>query len=179
MVMDQRIRRLMTMIAVALVCLVLVTAPVPAQQRDPLQAAFNALSAHKVGTLRFQGFGATYSAGRRVPLNSYDGDINLTPQGFLTAARANRAAVRAVPHGSEVSFTADGQTFVGFLNARDEVDRVHTWVDDRGTGDAMVETLFRDYERTPGGVLFPRHITQSQGGHPSLDVWVSAVSVTK
>ena len=176
--MDQRIRRLITMSAVALVCLVLVTAPVPAQQRDPLQAAFNALSAHEVGTLRFQGFGATYSAGRRVPLHAYDGDLHLTPQGFLKAARANRATVRAVPQGSEVSFTAGGQTFVGLLNARDEVDRVHTWVDDQGSGDAMVETLFRDYERTPGGVLFPRHITQSQGGHPSLDVWVSAVGVT-
>jgi hypothetical protein len=163
--------------ALALVCLVLLTVPVPAQQRDPLRAAFNALSAHKVVTLRFQGFGATYPAGRRVPLNSYQGDIDLTPQGFLKTARANRATVRAVPNGTEVSFTADGQAFVGLLNARDEVDRVHTWVDRQGTGDAMVETLFRDYEKTPSGIRFPRHITQSQGGHPLLDVWVSAVSV--
>ena len=41
----------------------------------------------------------------------------------------------------------------------------------------MIETLFRDYERTPGGILFPRHITQSEGGQPSLDVWVSAVGI--
>ena len=170
-------RRLITMGAVALICLVLVTAPVPAQQHDPLQAAVNALSAHKVSTLRFTGFGATFSAGRRVPLNSYVGDITLTPQGFLKAARAAKATVRDVPMGSEVSFTAAGRTFVGLLNARNEVDRVQTWVDGQGTGDAMVETLFRDYETTPGGVFFPRHITQSNGGHPSLDVWVSAVSV--
>ena len=123
--MDQRIRRLITMGALALVCLVLLTAPVPAQQRDPLRAAFNALSAHKVGTLRFQGFGATYAAGRRVPMHSYQGDLTLTPQGFLKAARANGATVRAMPNGSEVSFTADGQMFVGLLNNRDEVDRVH------------------------------------------------------
>jgi len=163
--------------ALALVCLVLLTAPVPAQQRDPLRAAFNALSAHKVGTLRFQGFGATYAAGRRVPMHSYQGDLTLTPQGFLKAARANGATVRAMPNGSEVSFTADGQMFVGLLNNRDEVDRVHTWVNDQGTGDAMVETLFREYERTPSGILFPRHITQSRGRQPSLDVWVSAVGV--
>jgi hypothetical protein len=177
--MDQRIRRLITMGAVALICLVLVTAPVPAQQHDPLQAAANALSAHKVSSLRVRGFGATFSAGRRVPMISYESDISLTPQGFLKAARAANATVRDVPMGTEVSFTAGGRTFVGLINARNEVDRVHTWVDDQGTGDAMVETLFRDYERTPSGVLFPRHITQSRGGHPSLDVWVSAVSVTK
>jgi hypothetical protein len=174
--MDQRIRRLITMGALAVVCLVLLTVPVPAQQRDPLRAAFNALGAHKAGTLRFQGFGATYSAGRRVPLTAYEGGIDLTPQGFLQAARANGATVRAVPQGSEVSFTVGGQAFVGLLNLRDEVDRVHTWVDAQGSGDAMVETLFRDYERTPGGVLFPRHITQSRGRQPSLDVWVSAVT---
>jgi hypothetical protein len=166
------------MSAVALVCLVLVTAPVPAQQHDPLQAAFNALSAHKIGTLRFEGFGATFSAGRRVPLSSYTGDITLTPQGFLKAARASRATVRAVPHGSEVSFTEGGQAFVGLINARNEVDRVHTWVDDQGSGDMMVETLFRDYEKK-SGVSFPRHIMQSRGGKPSLDVWVSAVSARK
>jgi hypothetical protein len=175
--MDQRIRRLITMSAVALICLVLVTAPVPAQQYDPLQAAIHRLSAHKVSTLRFKGFGATFSGGRRVPLTSYEGDITLTPQGFLKAARAANATVRDVPMGTEVSFTTAGRTFVGLLDARNEVDRVHTWVDDQGTGDAMVETLFRDYERTPSGVLFPRHITQSRGAHPSLDVWVSAVSV--
>jgi hypothetical protein len=176
--MDQRMRRLITMSAVALICLVLVTAPVPAQQHDPLQAAVHALSAHKVSTLYFKGFGATFSAGRRVPLTSYTGDITLTPQGFLKAARPAKATVRAVPIGSEVSFTADGRTFVGLLNARDEVDRVHTWMDDQGTGDMMVETLFRDYEKK-SGVSFPRHIMESRGGKPSLDVWVSAVSVTK
>jgi hypothetical protein len=175
--MDQRIRRLMAMSAVALICLLLITTPVPAQPRDPMQAAFNALGARRVGTLRFEGFGATFSDGRRVPLTAYEGDISLTPQGFLKAARASRATLRAVPQGTEVSFTARGQVFVGLINARDEVDRVHTWVDGQGIGDTMVETRFRDYERTPGGVLFPRHITQSQAGRPSLDVWVSAVDV--
>jgi hypothetical protein len=176
---DQRIRRLITLSAVALICLVLVTAPVPAQEPDPLRAAINALSARTVPTLRFAGFGATYSEGRRVPLASYEGDVHLTPQGFLNAARANQATVRDVPLGTEVSFTAGGQAFVGLINARHEVDRVQTWVDDQGIGDTMVETLFRDYERTASGVLFPRHITRSKGGQPLLDVWVSAVSARK
>lgn len=177
--MDQRLRRLLTMSAVGLVCLVLITTPVPAQEPDPLRAAFNALGARTVKTLRFEGFGATYADGRRVPLTSYAGGLDLTPQGFLQAARANQAVVRAVPLGTEVSFDSGGRTFVGILNTRNEVDRVHTWVDGRGKGDVMIETLFREYEKTPGGILFPRHITQSRGGSASLDVWVSAVSVSR
>ena len=49
--------------------------------------------------------------GRRVPLTSYRADIDVTrdamttPQGFLQAARAANATVRAVPQGTEVSFT--------------------------------------------------------------------------
>ena len=175
--MDQRLRRLITLGAVAAVCLLLVSVPVPAQQADPLQAAVRALGAQRVHALRFQGFGATYFAGRRVPLASYAGDLASSPQGFLQAARAAKAPVREVPLGTEVSFTRNGHAVIGLINERHEVDRVQEWVDGQGRGDSMVETLFRDYERTASGVLFPRHITQSQAGRPTLDVWVSAVSV--
>jgi hypothetical protein len=193
--MDQRIRRLISMGAVALVCLVLVTAPVPAAQHDALRAASIALDAHRIATLHLEGFGATYSPApgpgqmpRRVPLTSYKADIDLrqppggeavwaTPQGFLEAARAANATRREAPLGTEVSFTAGGRTFVGVINARNEVDRVTTWMDDQGRGDLMTETLFRDYEKTPSGVWFPTHITQNHGRYPSLDLWLSAVAV--
>jgi hypothetical protein len=186
--MDIRIRRLISMGAVALVCLLLVTVPVPASQRDPLKAASIALDAHLVTAVRVKGFGATYPGGARVPVASYRARFDLThglrpdaisttPQGFLQAARAAEATVRDVPLGTEVSFTAAGQSFIGIINARNEVDRVQTWVDGEGAGDVLVETLFRDYERTASGVWFPTHITQNHGRYPSLDVWLSAVSV--
>src|ERR1051325_4978463 len=97
--MDQRIRRLISMGAVALVCLVLVTAPVPAAQRDPVQSASIALRAHRVSSLHLEGFGATYAPhGPRVPLGSYQADVDFSrdttleqiaaiPQAFLNAAR--------------------------------------------------------------------------------------------
>src|SRR5690242_5586475 len=118
--MDQRLRRLISMGAVALVCLILVTAPVPAAQHDPLRAAAIALDAHRVTAVHLEGFGATYApGGPRVPLPSYTANIDLagtddatwtSPQGFLNAARAAQAAVRDVPLGAEVSFTAGGRT---------------------------------------------------------------------
>jgi hypothetical protein len=187
--MDQRLRRLISMGAVALVCLILLTAPVPAAQPDPLRAAAFALDAHRVTALHLEGFGATYApGGPRVALPSYTANVDLaagpvedsawtTPQGFLKAARAANAAVRAVPLGTEVSFTSGGRTVVGVINPRNEVDRVQTWVDDRGRGDQMVEILFRDYEKTRSGVWFPTHITQNRGPYPSLDVWLSSVAV--
>ncbi|HEV8397228.1 MAG TPA: hypothetical protein VGQ37_23255 [Vicinamibacterales bacterium] len=189
--MDQRIRRLITMGAVALVCLVLITAPVPAAQRDPLKAASLALSAHLVHSIHLEGFGASYIAhGPRVPLTSYTADIDLaqatvddriwtTPQGFLTAARSATPTVREGPLGTEVSFTIGGRTVVGVINQRNEVDRVQTWVDDLGRGDQMVETLFRDYEKSGSGVWFPTHITQNRGSYPALDVWLSSVAINR
>jgi hypothetical protein len=175
---------MLTMSAVALVCLVLVTVPVPAAQRDPLRAASIALSAHLVTAVHLEGFGASYGEdGRRVPLDSYRADVDVTrdamstPQGFLKAARAAKASTREVPQGTEVSFTAGGRTFIGLITAGNEVDRVQTWVDRQGRGDQFVETLFRDYEKTAGGVWFPTHITRNHGNEPSLDVWLSAVAV--
>jgi hypothetical protein len=186
--MDQRIRRLITMGALALICLVLVTAPVPAAPRDPLRAASIALGAHRVTKLHLHGFGATYAPrGPRVPLPSYTADVDvavdaapeqiaMTPQGFLVAARASNATVRAVPMGAEVSFTTRGRTFIGVITPGNEVDRVMTWVGGQGTGDTLVETRFRDYEKAADGVWFPTHITQNRNGYPSLDVWLSSVT---
>jgi hypothetical protein len=182
--MDQRIRRLISMSAVALICLLLVTARVPAQQRDPLQAAWRAMRAGTVNRLHLTGFGATYGVDRvRVPLPAYAADIDLardvasTPQGFLKAARANDATTRLVPLGTEVAFTAGGRSYIGFINDDNEVDRVHSWVDDTVLGHVMVETLFRDYETGARGVPFPRHITRSHGNRPALDLWLSAIDV--
>jgi hypothetical protein len=176
---------MLTMSAVALICLVLVTVPVPAAQRDPLKAASIALDAHLVTAVHLEGFGATYGEdGRRVPLESYRADLDVarddamsTPQGFLKAARAAKASTREVPQGTEVSFTAGGRTFIGLITAGNEVDRVHAWVDGGGRGDRFVETVFRDYEKTSSGVWFPTHITRNHGNEPSLDVWLSAVAV--
>jgi len=175
--------------AVALVCLVLVTAPVPAAQRDPVQSASIALRAHRVSSLHLEGFGATYAPhGPRVPLPSYTADvavassatpeqIAMAPQAFLRAARAAHATIRPVPMGAEVSFTVRGRPFIGVITEGNEVDRVRTWVNGAGHGDVLVETLFRDYEKTADGVWCPTHITQSRNGDPSLDLWLSSVAV--
>jgi len=73
-----------------------------------------------------------------------------------------------------VSFTADGRRFSGLLNARNQVERVRTWLDDPVLGDMLVETSFSGYEKF-GALSFPTHIVERRGGFPVLDLFVAAV----
>ena len=205
----RRMTRVVAVSAVATCWLLVLTAQLPAQQApDPVRAAFRAVGASQVRSLRFTGFGATYSVGQssspqdrwaRVTLKEYVAEMDYatpamrvqpqaaserlqqiwaTPHGFLKAAAANGATTRQVPLGTEVSFSAQGRHYVGIVNRENLVDRVWTSTDSKMPGDGGVETFYRDYERH-GAVLFPRHITQHQGGFPTLDVWVATVDVNR
>jgi glyoxylase-like metal-dependent hydrolase (beta-lactamase superfamily II) len=97
-----------------------------------------------------------------------------TPQGFLRAAKANNATSTAANGGSEVTFTAGKNKYVGTIDAQNHVSRVQTWIDNPVLGDTPVETTFSDY-RDFGGVMFPGHIVRVEGGHPILDLNVADV----
>ena len=98
-----------------------------------------------------------------------------TPHGFVKAAAANKATSRRSGGSTEVTFTQDGKyRVVGRLNAQNQVERVQTWIDNPVLGDMLVETTYSGY-RDFGGVSFPARIQQSQGGHPTLELTISAV----
>ena len=102
-------------------------------------------------------------------------EIWTTPHGFLRAAAANNATSTPSADGSEVSFTVGGKyRYVGSINAQNQVTRVQTWIDNPILGDTPVEFTYSDY-RDFGGVTFPGRIVRTQGGHPVLDLTVSAV----
>lgn len=104
-------------------------------------------------------------------------DIWATPQGFLKAALANHAGSKSVQGGAEVSFTVDGKyRYVGTLNAKNQLERVKTWIDNPVLGDTLVETRFSGYKDFDG-VQFPAHIVRTQGGYPVLDLKVSGVKL--
>ena len=99
-----------------------------------------------------------------------------TPQGFVKAATANHATTKKGKGGTEVSFTVGGKyKMTGVINARNEVERVQTWIDQPIVGDMLVETVYSDYKDF-GGVRFPAHIAQSQDGFPALDLTVASVT---
>ncbi len=104
-------------------------------------------------------------------------EIWTTPHGFLKAAAANAASSQGVEGGSEITFTVGGKyRYVGRINARNEVERVQTFIDNPILGDTPVEFAYSDY-RDFGGIMFPARIVRTQGGHPVLEL--SVASVTK
>ena len=102
------------------------------------------------------------------------------PYGFLrSAAAAKDAAVKSQTVGGKkytvLSFTALNKAPVsGYLNDQNILERVETKIDNTVLGDTAFETTFSDYKDF-GGVKFPAHIVQKQGGYPVLDLTITDV----
>jgi glyoxylase-like metal-dependent hydrolase (beta-lactamase superfamily II) len=106
-------------------------------------------------------------------------EIWMTPHGFLKAAAANTATTKSQTVGGKrytvVTFTGQNKAAVnGYINDQNLVDRVETWIDNPYLGDMQWEAVYSDY-RDFGGIKFPMHIVQRQGGYPILDITVSDV----
>jgi glyoxylase-like metal-dependent hydrolase (beta-lactamase superfamily II) len=108
-------------------------------------------------------------------------EIWMMPHAFLRAAAARNATVQARTLGGKkynvVTFVGDNKAKLnGYLNDRNLVERVETWIDNPLLGDMPVEALYTDY-KDAGGAQFPMHIIQKQGGYPILDLHVTDVHV--
>jgi glyoxylase-like metal-dependent hydrolase (beta-lactamase superfamily II) len=106
-------------------------------------------------------------------------EIWMMPQGFLRAAAAGNSTVKPQTVGGKkytvVSFMGQNKAAVnGYVNDRNMVERVETWIDNPVLGDTQFEAVYSDYKDF-GGVKFPMHIVQRQGGFPILDLTVSDV----
>ena len=100
--------------------------------------------------------------------------IWVTPHGFLKAALANQPALRPAGSGTEVSFYSGGQRFVGFVNSKNQVERVRTWIKQPSGTDLLIDTTYTDYA-TFGKVSFPTRIVQAQTGQPTLELLITSV----
>jgi glyoxylase-like metal-dependent hydrolase (beta-lactamase superfamily II) len=97
----------------------------------------------------------------------------ITPHGFLRAAAVNKAETRTVTGGTEASFVINGtHRLTGLINGRNEVVWVRTWLANPVLGDMTFETAYSNYQNFDG-ISLPMRIVQKQGGHPSLDLWLS------
>ena len=96
--------------------------------------------------------------------------VVLTPHGFLKVAGSNKARI----NGRSVSMTLGKYSVTGVINEQNLVESVETRLANNVLGDVAVRTVFSGYN-DHGGVKFPSHIVQTQGGHPTLDLNVSDV----
>ncbi|HKD29213.1 MAG TPA: MBL fold metallo-hydrolase [Xanthobacteraceae bacterium] len=93
-----------------------------------------------------------------------------TPHGVIKAAIANAGKV----DGNTVTVTVEGREFKALLNAQNLVEKVSYLSTNEVVGDYAIEIAYSDYADF-GGVKFPRHIVQTEDGHPTLDITVSDV----
>lgn len=105
----------------------------------------------------------------------------MMPHGFLRAAATRHATVEARMIGGErcnvVTFIGDNRARVnGYVNLKNLVDKVETWIDDGRIGDVLFEAFYTDY-RAVGDARFPMHIVQTQGGLPLFDLRLTDLRV--
>jgi glyoxylase-like metal-dependent hydrolase (beta-lactamase superfamily II) len=102
------------------------------------------------------------------------------PYGFLRAAAASSdATVKSQSMGGKkytvVTFTGGNKApIMGYFNEQNMLEKVSTKIDNNVLGDIPYETAFTDYKDF-GGLKFPTHIVQSQGGFPVLDLTITDV----
>jgi glyoxylase-like metal-dependent hydrolase (beta-lactamase superfamily II) len=112
--------------------------------------------------------------------SAWDDLMMIVPYGFLKAAAA--AADTKVSTKSTagkkytvLTFTAGNKApSSGYLNSDSVLERVETRIDNTVLGDIVFETSFTDYKDF-GGLKFPSHIVQKQGGYPVLDLTITGV----
>ncbi|HET7697928.1 MAG TPA: MBL fold metallo-hydrolase [Vicinamibacterales bacterium] len=110
-------------------------------------------------------------------------EIWLTPWGFLQGAAANNATARAQRIDGK-PFTAltwspsqkapSGQPYrvIGYVNDRQMIERVETWIEHPVMGDLHVEQSYSDY-RDVNGVKVPGRIVQKRGGMQTFEATVN------
>ena len=120
---------------------------------------------------------ATPAAPERDFRSAVDGRLTqiwATPQGFIKAAVANNATVRAETiRGAKktiITFTAPNKMkFEGTVGDQNLVERIETWYGSPVLGDTKFEAIFTAYKDF-AGVKFPTHIVQRNGPYPILDL---------
>jgi glyoxylase-like metal-dependent hydrolase (beta-lactamase superfamily II) len=108
-------------------------------------------------------------------------EILFTPQGFLQAVLHANPTVHTEKIANKtvtlISFvTANKIALEGTLDEHDHLQRIRTWVGTPVLGDVVLDSVFSEYQDFDG-TIFPRHIVQSEGGYPLLDITVTSVKV--
>jgi glyoxylase-like metal-dependent hydrolase (beta-lactamase superfamily II) len=103
-------------------------------------------------------------------------EIWASPQGFIKAAHAHAATLRANRDGIAVSFQIDRARYEGLVNAAGEVVYVRTMMDSNVLGDTPIEWRYSNY-RDFGGVNFPARIVRRVADLPWYELDVSAVRI--
>jgi glyoxylase-like metal-dependent hydrolase (beta-lactamase superfamily II) len=111
-------------------------------------------------------------------------ELYITPWGFLKGAADNNATVTkgradgknfTIVSWSPTVTAPSGKKYVinGYLNDKNLVERVETWLGDNIMGDMHILATYEGWKDF-GGVMAPAKIVQTRGGWPFFEVTVTA-----
>ena len=111
-------------------------------------------------------------------------EIWVTPWGFLKGAAANNATVRSQKIGGKaynvVSWSPtqkapSGQPYrlTGYIDDKNMVDRVETWVEHPVVGDLQVDTTYANYQDF-NGMKVPTKIVQKRAGLQTFEATITS-----
>jgi glyoxylase-like metal-dependent hydrolase (beta-lactamase superfamily II) len=114
-------------------------------------------------------------------------EIWITPWGFLKGAAANNATAAPQLIGGRkynvvtwmtTQKAPSGASYkvVGYVNPRNLVDRVQTWLENPIFGDMLVEALYTEYRDGANGLKYPATIVQKRGGQPTFEAQILGVN---
>ncbi len=110
-------------------------------------------------------------------------EIWITPWGFLKAAAANNATVKAQTEGGKryqvITFNSPVKSpggppyrMVGYINSQNLVEKVQTWLENPIFGDMLVEADYTYYRDGANGLKFPAQWVQKRGGWPTFTAYI-------
>jgi len=106
-------------------------------------------------------------------------DVWLSPFGFLKGAMANNTTIESktvlgIPY-TVATFTLQNKYKVsGYIDDKNMIHKVETWIDNQVLGDLKVEAIYTDYKDFTG-VKFPTTIINKQDGRNTLILVVNEV----
>jgi len=107
-------------------------------------------------------------------------ELYLTPWGFLKGAAENNATAAKRGNLTVVTWSPrvtapSGKTYVinGYVNSRNLLERVETWLGDNILGDMHVVATYSGWKDF-GGVMAPAAIAQTRGGWPFFNVEIAS-----
>jgi glyoxylase-like metal-dependent hydrolase (beta-lactamase superfamily II) len=110
-------------------------------------------------------------------------ELYITPWGFLKGAEANNATAKkdgkyTVLTWSPTVKAPSGKSYTinAYVNDRNQIDRVETWVGENIMGDMHIVATYSGWKDF-GGAMAPAKIVQTRGGWPFFEVDVTSAKV--
>jgi glyoxylase-like metal-dependent hydrolase (beta-lactamase superfamily II) len=108
-------------------------------------------------------------------------EFYITPWGFLKGAADHNATARKQGSTTVLSWSpkvmapsGKAYTVNGYINNRNQVERVETWLGENIMGDMHIVATYSGWKDFGGGAMAPAKIVQTRGGWPFFEVDVTA-----